>query len=333
MYDLVDCRSPDIQVQVQPIDHHLQDLLNSWRSVIAKEIVEEWQHTTSELKFGDALLNSLNLTTQQNEKSFDILQKKLRLNIWQTKESTSFADFNLNSNKLLFDLLDNTIKEIKSTLKISRTKNAEVMQQLISVDWQSSSSPQLAAFFNGLLKKLIAQKIDFEHNIKICEEYETSAWEAFLNLNQRLQKVIVDSVQYNNITNSKWRAISVIFEARLKFEYYQDSLYGLQNLIDSSEKYYDLVSRSSQILEHLQKSLNQRYVSEFKVTSLPAFMYLHQINAAEQKKEIENWIGHSINYWGSSSISWQEIEKKLLENLEPITLNVYKDFCQYFTSN
>jgi hypothetical protein len=333
MYDLVDCRSPDIQVQVQPSDHHLQDLLDSWKSVIAKEIVEEWQHTTSELKLGDVLVNSLNLTTQQNEKSFDILQKKLRLNIWQIKESISFADFNLNSNKLLFKSLDDVIEELKATLKISRAKNTEVMQQLISVDWQSSSSHQLATFLNGLLKKLIAQKFDFEHNIKICEEYETSAWEAFLNLNQKLQKVVVDSVQYNNITDSKWRAISVIFQARLKFEYYQDSLYGLQNLIDSSEEYYGLVRRSSQILENLQESLNQRYALEFKITSLPVFMYLNKVNAAEQKKEIENWIGHSINYWGSSSISWQEIERKLLENLEPTILNIYRDFCQYFANN
>ena len=106
--------SPDIQVQAQPVDHHLQDLLDSWRFVIAKVIVEEWQHTTRDLELGDALLNSLNLTTQQNEKSFDILQKKLRLNIWHTKESISFVDFNLNSNKLLFKLLDDALISLLS---------------------------------------------------------------------------------------------------------------------------------------------------------------------------------------------------------------------------
>jgi hypothetical protein len=330
---IVDYRSPDTQVQAQPIDHYLQDLLDNWRYVIAKVVVDKWQQNTSDLKLGDELLNSLNLTTHQNEKSFDILQKKLRLNIWKAKESTSYIDFNLNNNQLLFNKLDDVLEELKLTLKTSKTKNAEVMEQLISAAIQQTSSYQLATFLNSFLKRLIVQKTDYESNTRRYQEYETSAWQSFLILNQKLQKVPTNSVQYNNITKCKWRAISVIFEAKLKIKYYQDSVYWLEGLIDCSQNYCNVLLQSSQIFERLQESLNQRYVSGFKVISLPVFMYLNKIDAIEQKKTIENWIGHSINHWGSSSISWKQIENKLLENLEPITLNIYKDFCQYLPKN
>ncbi|MBW4532322.1 MAG: hypothetical protein KME09_00110 [Pleurocapsa minor HA4230-MV1] len=328
MYHTVD--SPD--TRIQPINLQLQDLLNNWRYVVAKRVVEQWHQTATDFKFGEPLLNSLNLTNQQSETSFDILQKKLKLKVWQTKESTNFKDFNLNSNQLLFNYLDDAIQEIKLILQNARTKNTEAMQQLISLDWQQSSSSQLTLFFDSLLKKLIAQKNIFENNRKIYQEYETSAWQSFFILNQKLQKVAVDSVQYNNITDCKWKAIFAIFEAQLKATYYQIYLDALQNLIERAQTYYDLLIQSSRILEQLQESLNKKYDLAFQIKSLPAFMYLdtNMIDAIKYKKSLENWIGHSINYWGYSSISWQQIETKLLEDLEPIVLDIYVDFRQFF---
>ncbi|NJK58330.1 MAG: hypothetical protein HC939_21305 [Pleurocapsa sp. SU_5_0] len=317
----------------QSINKPLKSLLDNWQVIIAKEIVEQWQQPSNNFKLLEKkLLNSINQTNHKSEKVFDFLEKKLELKIRQIQDTLEYTNFNLNNNDELLNYLEKVTEKLNSSLKSLQSKNTQVVQELVSVDWQQVLSHDLTILFDKLIKILFAQQTNFINKKKTYEKNEASAWQAYFILNQQLQRITVNSSVYNAITESKWRAIFICFEAKLKVAYYDVCIEREQDLIEQLQTYYNLLIKSSEILDHLQESLNKKSISSLQIISLPAFMYLNEINAVEQKTEIENWVGHSLNHWGLSAISWQEIEKKLLENLESKVLTMYQDFCQFFNN-
>ena len=311
----------------------LKNLLDNWQVIIAKEVVKQWQQSSTNSKLEENLLNSLALINDQSAEVVNSLENKLELKISQIKNTLGYTEFNLNNNDELLNSLKEIIDELDSSLKSINSKKAEVIQELISFNWKQVTSSNFVTLFQKLIKKLNTKKTDFTNKKNIYQRNEASAWQAYFILNRKLQKVTVNSSRYNYYTESKWRAIFICFEAKLKITYYQDCIQREQDLIDQLQTYYKLLLKSSQILDHLQESLNKKAtlsLQSLKIISLPVFMYLDKVNADDQKKEIENWIGHSLNHWGLSNKSWQEIEKKLLENLESKVLTMYQDFRQFF---
>lgn len=311
----------------------LKDLLDNWKIMIAKEIVEQWQQPSANSKLLEKkLLNSINQTNQASKKLLDSLEKELELKTWVIKDTLEYTSFNLNNNDELLAYMINITGELKSSLNSLQGKSTEAIGEFISLDWQQVMSHDLVTLFDRLKTKLIAQKTDFINKKNMYEKDEASAWHAYLILNQKLQGVTVNSSKYNEITESKWRAVLIGFKAQLKVTYYHNCIQREEDLINQFQTYYNLLIKSSRILDHLQKSLSKKFFSSLQVMSLPAFTYLDEVNAEEQKSEIENWVGHSLNHWGLSAISWQEIEMKLLENLESKVLSMYEDFCQFFNN-
>jgi hypothetical protein len=323
-----------LATQSNKIKKPLNDLLKNWQIILAKEIVEQWQESSSSM-LEENLLNSINLINNQSSQNFTISEKKLELKIRKIKESIKYSEFNLNNNQELFKNLEEISQELHVSLLVLRSENIEAMKELVSFDWQEIVAHNLVSYFDTILANLAIQKADLLHQKNTYQRNEISAWQAYFILNQKLHKVTINSSTYNYLTESKWRAIFVCFEAKLKVVYYHDFIQRIENLIDQSQTYYQLLIKSSQILDHLQQSLNKKSalsLESLQAMSLPVFMYLKQVDAEQQKKKIENWIGHSLNHWGDSTKSWQEIENKLLENLEPTVLNVYQDFHQFFNN-
>lgn len=314
-----DSNSP--QIAYQPS----KALLENWSLWMAYEVVEQWL-TASQVSFEQP--DIINLIPKETGK---VYLEKLYLKIQQLKNlSDCVKDLENAETEIKQYLYNELIIQIQGTLQASRVKSIESICQLISKNRQQASLETLTAFFRDLCKFLNDRRKDFEEKKIDNLRRENSAWQAYLKLSHQLkvnQFISVDKID-KSTEEAVWRAICMCFESLLNAEYYAAQSQIILSLLHSCQTYCDSVNRSTEILHRIQESLKKK--STLEVISLPVFTYLKKIDAAHQKRLIEIWIGHSIDHWGNSPVSWQQIEAKLLKNLEPVALNTCRDFQHCF---
>ena len=323
-------KKTDIKMQERrsPISKSPRDLLENWQIWMAIEVVEQWLEASPSLKQSD-ILNSFDLLRIQND-SFNLLFQRLIVEIEQSKElNNSLEDIDKLRNYLLKEYYQNNILlELQQTNHNIRKEKIEVLHQLVSTDYQQASPVKLSLFLQDFVTGLVSQRNHLEQEkIKYLKK-EISAWQAFFNLCNKLNNSVKNSIEYLCIKECVWNSLLVSFESKLKVDTYTSYSQTLLDLIHSCRSYYDSVNLSAKKLEEIQTSLKQKCTLE--LISLPIFTELKRVNSGEQKKLIEIWVGHSLNYWGNSPVSWQQIEAELLKNIEPLIIELYKDIHHYF---
>lgn len=320
------------KVPNQSIFQPSQILIDNWKFWMAYEVIEQWQQSSSNCL---QLYKDINLVQKQvlvnslNGLKSKILQKK--------EKAQTLKDFKVAESIIREYFQNNAIVEMNKLLFSSKSLNLKAIHRLISMNFHQLSPRGLAACISEIINTLKSHEHNFYQKKTSYLKQEKSALKAYFVLWQKLKLKNVTSNEYNLTVNSIWNSMSLYFESKLKVEYCIVQHETILNLIQYCQTYYNMVNRSSGILDSLQKSLKEKCT--FDILSLPVFINLKRVDAKHQKSLIEVSIGHSINYWGNSSVSWQQIELQLLNNLNSVVLEVYIDFqhCfmehSYFTKN
>lgn len=322
---------PDNQAQYncQPPQY----LLGNWQLQIAKEMIGQWRDSPASPKFcksAQALLESIDLTNQQIKQGFAPLSNKLDLEIQQKINITELNESIVYDNDKISLLFEQIAQELENILQNLANKNIEAIKNLFSVYWQEISPQKLKVFLEQLCENLLIEKNKFNTQRIEQLDAQTSAWQAYFILNQKLHKSSSNSLKYQVLIESMWRAITISFKLKLRLKFIEDYSQMIESLIILCHGYYELVNCSCKILDRIQDSLDKKSASSLDIISLPAFMLFNENDVWEQKNVIEVSVGHSINYWGHTSITFQEIEANLLKNVEIIILANYPKFWQFF---
>lgn len=200
------------------------------------------------------------------------------------------------SNKLKMDSVNKLISMLVKDISISSSM-------------QLSASPQrLIIFLRGLHSILMNQKKKFEDQKKNYTEQEISASEAYKNLKSDISNSSVNKYLLN--------AIVLKFEAKFNQEKTSILIQVINEQLQQLESYFTYARCSLDKLESIYESLSEKELTlkNKKITDI-SIITLNQITN-EQRTKLETWLNLGIFSWGCNPISWQKIEKKLLENLD-----------------
>ena len=305
-------------------------LLDNWKVGMAIEVIEDWSKNGSiKLPLNEALA-VLDLSQNSSfQDSLNTLIQSLKLEL-STSQKTNFSANNLEEHRN--NIEEYFLKNIKEKLqKVSQqiiVRSRATLRKLISLDCQQASPHKLRQYFQDLLKKLEEQKNHYEEMKSDYLKQETAANRAFFKLKNQLSSCEINSLEYLGIQESMCKAIVIYFESKFQVEINTIVSQIMLNQIQLCQSYYDSANRSLALLKQIKKSLEDKY--SLKIISVPIFTHLKQVDPHYQKSLLGLWIGQSLNHWGNSTKSWQEIEAKLLDNIEPLALSFYRDFQHYF---
>ena len=309
-------------LKTQLVGHPSQILLDNWKLWMAKEVVEQWQSNQEVQLNLDDTLNNLNVTKNNY---FNVLLEQLKLKIELTKKTIvslqQLEQERTNLEEYFFQKIINKTQEAHYSI---RDNTLKIFDKLVASDCHHASPQKLILFFKKLSEGLSWLRNKFEKQRINYLKKESSSWQAYFRLSEKLNSSSGNTLEDKGIEESIWNAISLGFESKLNIEKYAIYNQVIVNLIQLCQSYYNSANRSLKLLKKIEVSLKKK--SSLDLISLPVFTNLKKIDTKTQRRLIEVWIGHSLNYWGNSPVSWQQIEAKLLENIEPVALALYKDF-------
>ena len=289
----------------------------NWKFCLAYEIVEHWQKSS--------LVNKLKLDPLINLNELDncsALQLSLKLKIQSAKLSANSVE-DIEQAEIKIKQFFNEIREnLRSSLRASGAATFQTFQREITTNYRDLSPNALS---NWLLEQaeFLSERADFFEAETVHYSRKASSAElACFRLTQELRLATKHSREYLTIETSVWNALSLYFEFKLKAENYKLLTQTALSLLRFCQINLDSVRRSLAILEQILVSLRTK--GDFSSISHPVFTDLKTIDADQPKKILESWIGHPLNYWGDSPVSWQQIEAKLLSSIKPITAQIFQ---------
>ena len=296
-------------------------LLNIWKLLIANQLITQWQNVELNVK----IENALDIFERTNEQTLSTLLTNLESKINQLKQTKELVENPENTISWLENyFFDEIVPKLRVSFQTLRAKNIENIEKLISVDWSRAGPKNLTIFFGNLLQVLTEDKNNFDRQRIIYLKQEKSAWQQYFKLRPQLNR----PSDYHNELELMCRTIAQIFKLKLYAENYAGLSYALESSINLFQTYYDYATRSSKLLKQVQGSIDEKVAKD--IISLPVYMYFDRIDVASEKEALVSWLGHSIGYWGSSPVSWQQLEEKLLQNSESTARQIFKDFYNSF---
>ena len=142
----------------------------------------------------------------------------------------------------------------------------------------------------------------YEQNRVNCASESNYALNSFLALN-RLVEEKNSLGERQHLWTSAFRAIYVRFENEIKSFIYEVTSEIIVALVYCCQTYFDSLVKTNNLLKQLQSTL----LGELE----PG------LNALDSRAEIEMWLGHSLNQWGSCpSVSADLIKERLLSKIK-----------------
>ena len=302
-----------------------QALIDNWKLWMAHEVVEQWQNS-SRPDFEPWEKEVCNIADEQIiSMSLNSLKQKiqdLKANI------TTVRDLERAEEAIRKYLVEENIGNVQKQVNCLKGRHIDKIRQLISVYFREVCPKELTKLLEHICLCLNVQKNDLEAKRLESTKISSSAWSAYLKLFQELQELPPNSIKFKRVEESIWNGISIYFESQLKAEIFSLYLRNVGSLFQFCHNYYDSVKSSDDVLEQIKRSLKEK--SRLEIVSLPVFTYLKKIDAESQKRSLEHWSCKGINHWGRSAVSWQQIEAKLVKNIEPSVIEVCKEFQHCF---
>lgn len=212
--------------------------------------------------------------------------------------------------------LDNAKKEIAVAFKKLKSKSTFDFIESLS-DIIKTASP---LNISHLLEDLVSA---IEHQILDYENLQISIFKKKDSLQSSLHKLLKNDSQRHNIMAIS-KAISLIYEAKINSEINQQYIFYFNSLRVITQSYLDSINRTVDKLQRVSESIRSKCT--LSIISLPVFSLLDRVDIDKQKMLLEIWSGHSINCFGNSIISYQQIESKLIKNLHFDISNLSRDF-------
>ena len=289
-----------------------QPLLDTWKLWLASEVVTQLME-----KFEV----SLNLTSICGDLSFidvesEIFSPVVDSLVEKADSLKASASSTVDVYQLEMILEEFYLKVIFPELhKIGQSlkqKSMKHLQSSLSDDLQHCSPKNLIKFLEDLVEILFLQRQDFEEVKNYHRAIEQGAEKAFTHLSNL-------PLEFGDMSNALVWQIS----SRLQVEICQICSQTLFSLIQLCQSYCELSRRSAQMLSKVKVSIQSKTSIEF--ISLPVFTLLNKVDSDDQRRRIDLWVGHCINYWGKAPITWQQLEAKLLQNIEPVAIHLLSD--------
>ncbi|MGL5833595.1 MAG: hypothetical protein ACRC1Z_10250 [Waterburya sp.] len=306
------------QIEFEPSE----DLVNCYALWLAKKVIKDLQ-ARQEVK------SDVGEIAQELKRKFDIFSEcadNINLDIKAFLAQMPAAAS--PTQKIIDGFLEQALaRELQKTERKLRCETREYFRKTLSNDFQEASPQNLIKFFKDLGQFLLFQKNDFEQQKINWLETENLACPAFFKL-----KDIQVSEQEQEII---WNALQVTLKNRLNVEILQILTRTLLNLIQICQDYCASTISSLRLLKAIESSLSEKCSDShnFQLISLPIASNLEQ-ELAKQRPRLEIDLGHSLNSWGSDSVPWQLVEKKLLDNLKPtakiLLLEIYTFFTEHY---
>ena len=299
------------------------ELLTNWQVLMAIEVVDKWIH---EGDVRESIPNVMEQLDVSPEKSTNVLLDELNLAIERTKNTTiSPETYRTEIEEYFFNEIMTKLQDIGHNLRVN---SREIFLEAISIDCQQASPKKLWEFLKDLSIKILAQKNKFEIEKSNYLKQEASSSRAFFSLANQLNDYQPNSKNHRAIIESMWKANKICFESKFQVELYTIYSQALNNVAQECHSIHDSTVNSIKTLNTIKRSLRRKCT--INILSVPIFTHLKRIDAHRQRHMLEVWINQSINYWGNAAVSWQQIEAKLLLNVEPLALSFYREFQHHF---
>ncbi len=294
-----------------------ESLLENWKFWIAKEVVVQLRDSKEVKSHLSQITEKLNLS---QKRIFSELFEELRQEMSKIKAQISLAQ---EPDKARTSLEEFFLREVEHRLHQKsqdlKYQSVEYLQNFLSPDFQQASPKKLIKFLEALAKSLFYQKNDFDKQKIYYREQENAAHKAFLKLT-----TLQESPLEEGIANS----LLLIFESQLNIKICDICSYTFFDLIQKCQVYCESSRRSEAMLSKIESSLTAKSSIDF--ISLPVFSILNEIDVDEQRELLEYSTSHSLNVLGAKMVTWQQVEAKLLQNVEVVARKVCSQFQSRF---
>jgi uncharacterized protein YehS (DUF1456 family) len=292
-------------------------LLDNWTLWLAKEVVVQLRDSKAvELDLG-RVINKLDLgQTKVFPELFAELQQKFNRIKTQKSLSQQTEKVRESLSEFFVESIEEQLPQISQDLKHQTT---EYLQKSLSLDFQQASPKKLSEFLNYLAETLLEQKKDFDRQTSSYQEKEGAAKRAYSNL--------AESQDPKAIGNS----LLLIFESQLHIARCKICSDIVFSLIQECQIYSERSRSSTRILNKIESDLSNEI--SIDLVSLPVFWELKKLDIDKQRKLLAEATSHSLNILGKTTMTWQEIKAKLLQNLEPEARQICCDFLACFMDN
>jgi len=298
-----------------------QLLIDNWKLWMAQETVNQLK-TRSTVKVNmNKLLPQMELSELDSfDEIWDIFQFKFNKVSQQTNGNSNFQEI---KKALDNDFSQSTAKIFQKVLISLEKNHCNYLQQFISDDLQKISPKSAIDLLKDISKLLLFQRRKIENDKYSAIEKISSITQAFQNL-----------VNSNNMDREKsniWNALKLLYKCKFDRERCSNLSNLILKLLQIVQSYYDSAQRTFLLLSNVEKSLSEK--SCIELVSIPVFIYFKVLDINYQQLLIDSWIGHSINYWGNSPIQAEDLEAKILDNIDEVSKSLFYDFQVSFLEN
>ena len=250
---------------------------------------------------------------------FDSLEKLL---IEKAKElkSNAGSSFNLDRAKQELEkhcndnLISLKLQELSEKIILEQM---ELVNSLLLIAAKTHLPQQMVRLMNQIYNKTLKQRKQAQKIAQESYTQEGCAWSAY------------GRIRGEDDIEAAWKAIVEAQKAALKGEYYQIFVAQLFLQIESSCKMYLVWAKgSSNIIANMKSSLESKLPTQ--VTQLPIFSRIDRLDIEDQRKRLEVWVNYPVTRWGYSPVSWQQIQERLMLNLEKPARAIFEEFSAEF---
>ena len=287
-----------------------------WKLCLAKELISKWRFAnrveltplevldTLKLENLGEVLNSISVNDGKPHsiiKKLQIVIKEIQINYSQdnffSKELLNKAEA---QTKGWLD--EEILSQISSSGQQLRLSKIDMFNKFIAPYWQFASPEFLIVFFEELLELLLNLRNRYEQNRVNCASKSNYALNSFLVLGRLIEEKNTLG-ERQHLWTSAFRAIYIRFENEIKSFVYEVISETIVALIYCCQTYFDSLVKTNNLLKQVQSSLLGKLEPE--------------LNALDSRSEIEIWLGHSLNQWGSCPfVSADLIKERLLSEIE-----------------
>ena len=315
--------------------------VNSW---LAREIIHWWRDlipvkdviasdTIEQLNFNRAgLLQMKQHLCHQKDKSITLAEEailKIEGLFAQIANSTNQKQKLQENSQLILNLLDENSTDSHHCLHVLQS-NFEFLEAVTlknvskaidSVDRQASPLP-LIAFFQSVQKYLLDWQEFLEQEFKDNQERRRSALLSFKHVLQSRNK----QLHKQNICR---KAAVLAIQSKIDAEVSRLIALLVAEIIEQLAVQIDILNQTNNFLLESIEQLGECRQANSVVLDLYVEELQKKISIRELQIQIEESVGHPLNKWGiCRSISHREVAQRLLEDLEPITREIYSNLRQ-----
>jgi len=262
-----------------------------------------------------SIAKELNIDSKRNkllESSCYCIQERLLLNKEIVISPEIISHLQIKIEHYWQTELCNTIGEEFKSIKDGQTV---ALKSLLSSNIKHSSPLKLMIFMQELCLCLMQQKHLYSRKKEDAILREIAVQKSLFNL-----CTDTDS----EYANAKLNAINLMYRAKIECELYTQSTLYFDSLYTVGQAYLDSLSRTVTVLEQVAKIIKAK--CSLRIITLPVFSLLDKLDTDKQKQLLEVWAGHQISSFGNAPISPQQIESKLMQNLDPAIQDLGRDF-------